>query len=272
MITVQAERRPRTPRGGPGRRRSPEVSRVEVVDGTIRLWCARTEGMLPRIIDVAEAARHRGPRPLGDRADARDRLHRPHREGAPRMSESTDRPAGVAGHPGVAGRPSAGPRALAAASAWVAFRALLLRDLVVLRKNIKEFLPRTLLQPLLLVFVFAYVFPKIGQSVGGSGAAAQRVLDRARRRGRRARDHLPGHPVGRAADGAGVRVHPRDRGPRARAAAGRPRRHGEGRGRRAQRRCSARCSSSRSRRSCRPRRCTSRSAGRCCSRSRRSRA
>ena len=32
----------------------PEVSRVEVADGTIRLWCARTEGMLPRIIDVAE--------------------------------------------------------------------------------------------------------------------------------------------------------------------------------------------------------------------------
>ncbi|MGZ6998220.1 MAG: ABC transporter permease [Acidimicrobiia bacterium] len=58
------------------------------------------------------------------------------------------------------------------ASSWVAFRALLLRDLVVLRKNIKEFLPRTLLQPLLLVFVFAYVFPKIGQSVGGAGAGA----------------------------------------------------------------------------------------------------
>src|SRR6476659_4996179 len=58
------------------------------------------------------------------------------------------------------------------AAARVAFRALLLRDLVVLRKNIKEFLPRTLLQPLLLVFVFAYVFPKIGQSVGGSGAGA----------------------------------------------------------------------------------------------------
>jgi len=32
------------------------VSRVEAVDGVIRLWCARTAGMLPRIIDVAEAA------------------------------------------------------------------------------------------------------------------------------------------------------------------------------------------------------------------------
>ncbi len=48
-----------------------------------------------------------------------------------------------------------------------AFRALLLRDLTVLRKNLKEFIPRTLLQPLLLVFVFTYVFPKIGQGIGG---------------------------------------------------------------------------------------------------------
>ena len=47
------------------------------------------------------------------------------------------------------------------------FAALLLRDLTVLRRNLKEFLPRTILQPLLLVFVFTYVFPKIGQGIGG---------------------------------------------------------------------------------------------------------
>jgi ABC-2 type transport system permease protein len=64
--------------------------------------------------------------------------------------------------------PARSPRA----AARVAFGALLLRDLVVLRKNAKEFLPRTLLQPLLLVFVFAYVFPKIGQSVGGGAGAS----------------------------------------------------------------------------------------------------
>lgn len=52
------------------------------------------------------------------------------------------------------------------------FGALLLRDLAVLRKNLREFLPRTILQPLLLVFVFTYVFPKIGQGVGGTGPAA----------------------------------------------------------------------------------------------------
>jgi ABC-2 type transport system permease protein len=57
-------------------------------------------------------------------------------------------------------------------SAASAFAALLLRDLAVLRKNLKEFIPRTVLQPLLLVFVFTYVFPKIGQGVGGSGASS----------------------------------------------------------------------------------------------------
>jgi ABC-2 type transport system permease protein len=49
-----------------------------------------------------------------------------------------------------------------------ALGALLLRDLVVLRKNVGEFVIRTLVQPFLLCFVFLYVFPKIGQSVGGS--------------------------------------------------------------------------------------------------------
>jgi ABC-2 type transport system permease protein len=58
------------------------------------------------------------------------------------------------------------------AAARVAFRSLLLRDLVVLRKTLKEFIPRTVLQPFLLVFVFTYVFPKIGQGVGGARAAA----------------------------------------------------------------------------------------------------
>jgi ABC-2 type transport system permease protein len=58
------------------------------------------------------------------------------------------------------------------AAARVAFRALLLRDLVVLRKTLKEFIPRTILQPFLLVFVFTYVFPKIGQGVGGTEAAS----------------------------------------------------------------------------------------------------
>ena len=64
------------------------------------------------------------------------------------------------------------PHRSAAAATRTAFRALLLRDAVVLRKTLKEFIPRTLIQPFLLVFVFTYVFPKIGQGVGGPGAAA----------------------------------------------------------------------------------------------------
>jgi ABC-2 type transport system permease protein len=49
-----------------------------------------------------------------------------------------------------------------------AFTGLLLRDLHVLRKNVLQFAIRTIMQPLLLVFVFTYVFPKIGQRIGGS--------------------------------------------------------------------------------------------------------
>ncbi len=64
------------------------------------------------------------------------------------------------------------PRRSPAAASRGAFGALLLRDAVVLRKTLREFLPRTLLQPFLLVFVFTYVFPKIGQGVGGAGGEA----------------------------------------------------------------------------------------------------
>jgi ABC-2 type transport system permease protein len=52
-----------------------------------------------------------------------------------------------------------------------ALRALILRDLLVLRKNFAEFLVRTLIQPFLLVFVFLYVFPSIGQGIGGGARA-----------------------------------------------------------------------------------------------------
>jgi ABC-2 type transport system permease protein len=57
-----------------------------------------------------------------------------------------------------------------------AFLALLARDAYVLRRNLKEFIPRTVLQPLLLVFVFTYVFPKIGQSIGGGESSGFSTL------------------------------------------------------------------------------------------------
>jgi len=56
------------------------------------------------------------------------------------------------------------------AASTTALKALLLRDLTVLRKTFREFVLRTLIQPFLLCFVFLYVFPKIGQAVGGSHA------------------------------------------------------------------------------------------------------
>jgi len=57
-----------------------------------------------------------------------------------------------------------------------AFRALLMRDLFVLRRTLSQFIPRTVLQPLLLVFVFAYVFPKIGQGIGGDSSEFSTML------------------------------------------------------------------------------------------------
>jgi ABC-2 type transport system permease protein len=85
-----------------------------------------------------------------------------------------------------ASQPAAGPAPSAAAktiratptrsvagASRAALGALLLRDMVVLRKHTAEFVLRTLVQPFLLCFVFLFVFPKIGQGIGGSGGSAQ---------------------------------------------------------------------------------------------------
>src|SRR5260370_41528291 len=71
--------------------------------------------------------------------------------------------------PAPARRIGGGPTRSVAAASWTALGALLLRDLVVLRKHLWEFVLRTLVQPFLLCFVFLYVFPKIGQGIGGPG-------------------------------------------------------------------------------------------------------
>jgi ABC-2 type transport system permease protein len=65
--------------------------------------------------------------------------------------------------------PRVGPRR---STPTIAFGALLLRDLGVLRKTFWQFALRTIMQPLLFVFVFTNVFPKIGQAVGGARGAA----------------------------------------------------------------------------------------------------
>lgn len=65
----------------------------------------------------------------------------------------------------IQGGPPVRPRAA------TAFQALLLRDLRVLRKEWVAFLVGSLMQPLLLVFVFTYVLPKVGLAAGGSTRA-----------------------------------------------------------------------------------------------------
>jgi ABC-2 type transport system permease protein len=78
--------------------------------------------------------------------------------------------------------PAAAPRVIPstrapARAAWratfAAFRGMVRRDLLVLRKNLVRFLPSAIVQPTLLVFVFTYLFPHIGQGVGGAGGAAR---------------------------------------------------------------------------------------------------
>jgi ABC-2 type transport system permease protein len=64
------------------------------------------------------------------------------------------------------------PRRSAAAASRTALSALIRRDLTVLRKNLGEFVSRTLIQPFLMVFVFLYVFPMIGQGIGSGGGVA----------------------------------------------------------------------------------------------------
>jgi ABC-2 type transport system permease protein len=81
---------------------------------------------------------------------------------------------------GVAFSPPAGaeqlirssPARSASAASRTALNALILRDLMVLKKNFGEFVARTLIQPFLLVFVFLYVFPTIGQGIGGAHGAS----------------------------------------------------------------------------------------------------
>jgi ABC-2 type transport system permease protein len=85
---------------------------------------------------------------------------------------TTTEPLAAAGFGDTSQRVSLTPTRSAVAASWVSLRALILRDLVVLRKHIIEFVVRTLVQPFLLCFVFLYVFPKIGQGIGGSTNAA----------------------------------------------------------------------------------------------------
>jgi ABC-2 type transport system permease protein len=58
------------------------------------------------------------------------------------------------------------------------FLGLIARDLRVLRRSLFPFITRTVMNPLLFVFIFTYVFPRIGQSVqaGPAGISYATVL------------------------------------------------------------------------------------------------
>ena len=64
----------------------------------------------------------------------------------------------------------------ATAAALAAFGALLARDLTVLRKQPADFLIRTIVQPVLFVFVLGYISPRIGQPAAGSAAQTATTL------------------------------------------------------------------------------------------------
>jgi ABC-2 type transport system permease protein len=88
--------------------------------------------------------------------------------GPPGQAVLPAEPATRSRHPQIRVEPT---RSIAAASR-TALWALIVRDLVVLRKHFGEFAIRTVIQPFLLVFVFLYVFPRIGQGVGAGGGKA----------------------------------------------------------------------------------------------------
>jgi ABC-2 type transport system permease protein len=76
---------------------------------------------------------------------------------------ATSPPVAPARPPAISLTPARSTFAASRAAMW----ALILRDLVVLRKHFGEFVIRTIIQPFLLTFVFLYVFPTIGQGIGG---------------------------------------------------------------------------------------------------------
>jgi ABC-2 type transport system permease protein len=61
-----------------------------------------------------------------------------------------------------------------AAALW----GMVLRDLTVLRRNLAPFVTRTVMNPLLFVFIFTYVLPRIGQGVqtGAAGVSYATII------------------------------------------------------------------------------------------------
>src|SRR6202030_433106 len=116
-----------------------------------------------------------------DHAQAKpgDSVPHPDRTGVPRMTTTT-RKAPPPGTTAPVKAPGAAEIAALIADApeprptlLRTFGAMMAREFRVLRRNAIATFTRAIMQPLLLVFVFAYVFPKIGGGFAlGGGAAA----------------------------------------------------------------------------------------------------
>src|SRR6202044_3994389 len=116
--------------------------------------------------------------PVRRRTEFGDGVHQPDRQGVaglmPGLMRGRPMPGLGCGGPMRGGGRSGGVTTRwGAAAGSGALGALMLRDVVVLRKHMWEFVLRTIIQPFLLCFVFLFVFPKIGQGIGGHGTAAQ---------------------------------------------------------------------------------------------------
>ena len=262
MVTVSADRRPRPARRGAARPRSPGASRSTRVDSTVLVEVRAQQGVLPAVIDAAERNGFDGHRPLRRPS----RRSRPSSSTSPGRTCANDRRHRSPAHPTALGSSTRTPLADRAGRVPGAAPARPRRA-----AQDAQGVPAPHAAAAVPARLRVHVrVPEDRPGRRRRRRGASRVLDPARRRRRRARDHVPGHPVGRAADGAGVRLHARDRGPRARADAGRAGRDREGDLGRAQRavRRAARVPD----RGDRPghARSTSTSTGWCCSRSRRS--
>ena len=138
------------------------VTRTRPIEGGVELHVKGTGPAAAPGGGARRGSRVPGARPVGDRAHPRDRLHQPHRQGAAGLMSA-------ARHRGPVARVCTRPTRSTVDASRTALWALILRDLVVLRKHVIEFVIRVLVQPFLLCFVFLYVFPKIGQGIGGGG-------------------------------------------------------------------------------------------------------
>ncbi len=145
-----------------------EVTNTRSIDGGVELHVKEAQRLVPR-----SSTRPRPAASSSPTCRSQSRASRPSSSASPARSCATD------GHRDCPAAPRLRPRARADPDRARALDdrrqprrrciALILRDLVVLRKNFAEFVIRTLVQPFLLVFVFLYVFPTIGQGVGGGG-------------------------------------------------------------------------------------------------------